>query len=67
MDTAVKCGLKGNSALKVRFVKKLCIQYAWSLVSTYWQIIQKCPLKKIPDDSVDYNININDTVGKQDM
>lgn len=67
MDTAVKRGLKGNSALKVRFVKKLCIQSAWSLVSTYWQIIQKYPFKKKQDESVDYYINTNNTVRKQAM
>lgn len=38
MDSAVKHGLKENSTLKVRFVRKLCIQHTWSLVSTYWQI-----------------------------
>lgn len=44
MDSTVK--YERNSTLKARFVRKLCIQHTWSLVSTYWQTKKPCPQKE---------------------
>lgn len=66
MDSTVKYGLKENSTLKVRFVRKLCIQHTWSLVSTYWQIKKECPSTK-RENSLWVCMNINIRIVKKTM